>query len=119
MRDHLLVERKVEAVGRRQLQRGVTLARNLARHAGEQIVDQRAAEADRLEIIAAAIAEDDGDHHLRHDLEQAAVHRLRSDDRRVGNECVSPCRSGWSPHYDTKIILVVSIIEESAQYTKN
>src|SRR3546814_4390686 len=45
-------------------------------HAGEQIVDQRAAEADRLEIIAAAIAGDDGDPHLRHDLEQAVVHRL-------------------------------------------
>src|SRR3546814_6486096 len=33
-------------------------------------------EADRLEIIAAAIAGDDGDPHLRHDLEQAVVHRL-------------------------------------------
>src|SRR3546814_1715049 len=48
-RDHLLVERKFVPVGRRQLQRGVTLARNLGRHAGEQIVDQRAAEADRSE----------------------------------------------------------------------
>src|SRR3546814_13047689 len=28
-------------------------------------------------------------------LEQA----LRSEERRVGKECVSPCRSGWSPSY--------------------
>src|SRR3546814_16715553 len=25
--------------------------------------------------------------------------RLRSEERRVGKECVSPCRSGWSPYH--------------------
>src|SRR3546814_12989597 len=27
---------------------------------------------------------------------------LRSDERRVGNECVSTCRSRWSPDHDKK-----------------
>src|SRR3546814_19356277 len=25
--------------------------------------------------------------------------RIRSEERRVGNECVSPCRSRWSPYH--------------------
>src|SRR3546814_21158441 len=29
----------------------------------------------------------------------AAMVRLRSDERRVGNECVSTCRSRWSPYH--------------------
>ena len=37
---------------------------------------QRARQADRLEIVAAAIAADDRDAHLGHDLEQALVDRL-------------------------------------------
>src|SRR3546814_16433550 len=27
---------------------------------------------------------------------------LRSEERRVGKECVSPCRSGWSPYTEKK-----------------
>src|SRR3546814_15077892 len=27
---------------------------------------------------------------------------LRSEERRVGNECVSTCRSGWSPYHENK-----------------
>src|SRR3546814_7190028 len=27
----------------------------------------------------------------------------RSEERRVGTECVSPCRSRWSPHHSKKI----------------
>jgi hypothetical protein len=57
------------------MQRGIAFARNLGRHTGEEIVDQRARQADRLEIIAAAIAADDRDAHLGHDLEQALVDR--------------------------------------------
>src|SRR3546814_19636246 len=30
---------------------------------------------------------------------RAAVEKLRSEERRVGKECVSPCRSRWSPHH--------------------
>src|SRR3546814_3692850 len=29
----------------------------------------------------------------------AGDHRLRSEERRVGNECVSTCRSRWSPNH--------------------
>src|SRR3546814_15599644 len=28
--------------------------------------------------------------------------RLRSEERRVGKECVSTCRSGWSPYHKKK-----------------
>src|SRR3546814_12467362 len=41
----------------------------------------------------------------RHGGEAFAVqpHAVRSEERRVGKECVSPCRSRWSPyHYKKK-----------------
>src|SRR3546814_17066495 len=75
------------------------ISRNLGRHAGEEIVDERAAEADRLEIIAAAIGGDHRDPHLRH----------RSEERRVGKECVSTCRFRWSP-YHTKQKKITNVI---------
>src|SRR3546814_14968881 len=31
--------------------------------------------------------------------EDRAVHDERSEERRVGKECVSPCRSRWSPYH--------------------
>jgi len=57
------------------VERGIAFARNLRRHAGEQIIDQSARQADRFEIIAAAIAADDRNAHFGHDLEQAFVDR--------------------------------------------
>src|SRR3546814_4121274 len=30
---------------------------------------------------------------------QAVVHHARSEERRVGKECVSTCRSRWSPYH--------------------
>src|SRR3546814_13677858 len=43
----------------------------------------------------------------------AASPSLRSEERRVGKECVSTCRSRWSPdHYKKKQI------SDSRQYTK-
>src|SRR3546814_12066944 len=34
-----------------------------------------------------------------------SAHQARSEERRVGNECVSTCRSRWSPeHYTTKTV---------------
>src|SRR3546814_14500253 len=30
------------------------------------------------------------------------VHRMRSEERRVGKECVSTCRSRWSPNHEKK-----------------
>src|SRR3546814_20152304 len=36
---------------------------------------------------------------LGDDFDQAAAHGLSSEDRRVGEECVSPCRSRWAPYH--------------------
>ena len=51
-------------------------ARNAGWHAGEELIHQRAGEADRLEIHPAAIGGDDRDAHLGHHLQQALIHRL-------------------------------------------
>src|SRR3546814_15494721 len=85
-----------------EVQRGIAFARNLRRHAGEEIVDERAGKTHGLKIIAAAIAADDGNAHFRHDLEKTIIHGCavtRSEERRVGKECVSTCRSRWSPYH--------------------
>src|SRR3546814_15875848 len=36
------------------------------------------------------------------------AHRLRSEERRVGKECVSTCRSRWSPYHEKKKIYTKS-----------
>src|SRR3546814_19664093 len=55
-----------------------------ARTAGEQIVE-------------------DQDATLRVDIDQGVRATRRSEERRVGKECVSTCRSRWSPyHYKKK-----------------
>src|SRR3546814_17740904 len=41
-----------------------------------------------------------GDHHLH--PRQHTLGADRSEERRVGKECVSTCRSGWSPWHKTK-----------------
>ena len=58
------------------LDAGETDARDPGDEAGEVLGAQRAGQADRLEVVAAAIARQDRDAHLRHDLEQALVDRL-------------------------------------------
>src|SRR3546814_13177445 len=39
--------------------------------------------------------------HYRHDLEAIdnALAKFRSEERRVGKECVSTCRTRWSPYH--------------------
>ncbi len=69
------VERGVVADRRVEVERVIPLATDLGGHAGEQVVHQRAAEAHRLEIIAAAVGGDHRDPHLAHDLEQSLLHR--------------------------------------------
>src|SRR3546814_9428977 len=39
------------------------------------------------------------DRHRRHPLRRPARDGDRSEERRVGNECVSTCRSRWSPSH--------------------
>src|SRR3546814_18137075 len=55
--------------------------------------------------------------HRRHDLAPArsAEHVARSEERRVGNECVSTCRSRWSPYNEKKKEKRQSLPEHSMQ----
>src|SRR3546814_2624656 len=46
----------------------------------------------RLDRDRAAVLENDGDVMVGHES-------LRSEERRVGKECVSTCRSRWSPYH--------------------
>src|SRR3546814_13024111 len=59
---------------------------------------------DRIEFVAVkdqqASAVDGGMHRLFPDLDTAEIRacELRSEERRVGKECVSTCRYRWSPY---------------------
>src|SRR3546814_13182763 len=44
----------------------------------------------------------DGDDRLLHEALDAVEGRHRSEERRVGKECVSTCRSRWSPYHKKK-----------------
>src|SRR3546814_10721823 len=60
---------------------------------GRRDADQGADQADR---------DEPGDHLVgpeRADEEVAEIARPRSEERRVGKECVSTCRSRWSPDH--------------------
>src|SRR3546814_15191882 len=78
-----------------QVERSIALARNLRGHAGEEIVDQRAAEPDRLEIIAAAERRDHRDPHLRDDLEQPLVDRLAVIGETSGGRAIADQHTRW------------------------
>src|SRR3546814_6894305 len=49
--------------------------------------------------VVAGAAFDRGDLGIRHQLQDLARLRARSEERRVGKECVSTCRSRWSPYH--------------------
>src|SRR3546814_16501188 len=70
------VEGRLMLLSRVDEQRLIALTRNLRRHSWEEVVDERAAQADRLEIIAAAIGGDHRDPHFGEDFEQTVVDRL-------------------------------------------
>src|SRR3546814_8885424 len=53
--------------------------------------------ADRLSPKEKSDAQDDLRQPPRR--RRGKVHRLRSEERRVGKECVSTCRSRWSPYH--------------------
>src|SRR3546814_15800806 len=64
---------------------------------------EAAAWADIVMVLApdehqAAIYNDD----LKDNLKPGAALAFRSEERRVGKECVSTCRSRWSPYHYTK-----------------
>src|SRR3546814_13110829 len=45
--------------------------------------------------------------------ERFRVEQVRSEERRVGQECVSTCRSRWSPYHSKK----TTILQNSWKYT--
>src|SRR3546814_10304551 len=49
-RNHLFVKSERVPVGRHELQRGIAFARNLGRHAGEQVIDHRRSEEHTSEL---------------------------------------------------------------------
>src|SRR3546814_12868369 len=60
--------------------------------AAEEVAAHRARLAHRVGLLRSA--------HLDPDLlEERAQATLRSEERRVGKECVSTCRSRWSPYH--------------------
>src|SRR3546814_7499986 len=68
------------------------LAQGHFQHAQHDAVVAGAERLGGFDQVDAAAADDHCDH--QHDLEE----RARSEERRVGKECVSPCRSRWSPY---------------------
>src|SRR3546814_12906045 len=55
-------------------------------------------QAERLLAEGFANCQDDGPS-LSTSLSVDSIHTLRSEERRVGTECVSTCRSRWSPYH--------------------
>ena len=73
---HILVPGPLMELHHAVLDAGHADAGNAAGHGGEIFGDEGAREAERLEIGAAAIGGDDGDAHLRHDLQETLVDRI-------------------------------------------
>src|SRR3546814_20013323 len=76
---------------------------------GEQLVEHRSARAPAQRVRPVAV-----EHVLAHiEVEGREVDGAegvdRSEERRVGKECVSTCRSRWSPYHYKKKIINISI----------
>src|SRR3546814_12165115 len=71
---------------------GVRACRPMADADEEMRADEegRFPRLDRIAGLASTVAGDE---------ERAAAQRARSEERRVGKECVSTCRSRWSPYH--------------------
>src|SRR3546814_12043371 len=55
---------------------------------------------------------------LGHQPDQAADPPSRSEERRVGKECVSTCRSRWSPYHSKKTNNKQNKYTDNKQHTK-
>src|SRR3546814_774911 len=77
---------------------GVAYAERLAAEGYDLLLVAR--RADRLQDLAGRLADTHGvsAETLVADLEDASDLAARSEERRVGKECVSTCRSRWSPY---------------------
>src|SRR3546814_15891680 len=67
-------------------------------HAFDGEVGQAEGRGDILDL-AAFLDQADKAFPLRHFIGVEPRHVLRSEERRVGKECVSTCRSRWSPYH--------------------
>src|SRR3546814_6371564 len=72
-------------------------ARDACRCAGRQGAAHRPALIPLADGVIAAV-HPDRQCATRHGPRGAVVHAARSEERRVGKECVSTCRSRWSPY---------------------
>src|SRR3546814_11788725 len=76
-----------------------------SRNANLRIADRRAEEvarflrasSERNTVLATVIVRDEEE--LLAGLPRSVEIRVRSEERRVGKECVSTCRSRWSPYH--------------------
>src|SRR3546814_14349888 len=76
------------------------------------VLDLAAAPVDAIHRTAADIFLHVGRRRIRDRTFERPLHDLagRSEERRVGKECVSTCRSRWSPyHYNTKKHTILNI----------
>jgi hypothetical protein len=94
-RDHVLVEGARVLLGDLLLDAAQADAGDARGHAGEELRDQRARQADRLEVVAAAVGRQDRDAHLGHDLEQALVQRLLEAARHWPSSCLPNRPRAW------------------------
>src|SRR3546814_14459288 len=66
---------------------------------GAQLVDQLLHRARRHDLVLPARDDDARRGAGREEAEVVHVRRRRSEERRVGKECVSTCRYRWSPYH--------------------
>src|SRR3546814_12981004 len=98
--------------------------RNRRQHQRHGLSDVRLPSLQRGDELAKetrADADDDREHHHldagRHDIAEDALGEERglvperSEERRVGKECVSTCRSRWSTYHSTKNKLALEYID--------
>src|SRR3546814_2337503 len=81
----------------------VDQARIVERHRDTWIAGRRnrlCADAADRDVIASEVGFGEGQvRHRAHDVGTALNLLIRSEERRVGKECVSTCRSRWSPYH--------------------
>src|SRR3546814_13389124 len=75
------------------------IARRHGKDVGAGLADQNIVARAAVQRLGAAAAGDNVVEAVADGLATAAGHRqVRSEERRVGKECVSTCRSRWSPY---------------------
>src|SRR3546814_17472023 len=84
--------------GRFRLGLGSQVKAHVERRYGAEFSPPGPRMRDYLEAVKACLRAFRGDEPLAHD----GPYYKRSEERRVGKECVSTCRSRWSPYHEKK-----------------